>query len=160
MLVCDMSTTKELDINLLITKIKSKDEQDVFEIIAKRSAPLCGVDTANLYSIFKKRRGERTFGMGNGIAIFDVKSPQIKSPLIAIMTLKDTIDFNALDGKPVDIIAAIISPQSCGPFHLQRLASISRILRSTDLCAALRDVNSADAMQALFMPSQDWMVAA
>lgn len=155
-----MSIAKELHFDVLMTDVKAQAQSKVFEILAEEAAPLCDVDVDVLSSVIDHNAGDRTFSLGDGVAIFDVKSTQIKAPAMVMMTFDRDIDFNTTDGKYINIMAAVLSPQSCGPIHLQRLANVSRVLRSHDLCMALREVDSTDAMRALFMPTQDWMLAA
>lgn len=155
-----MSIAKELHFDVLMTDVKAQAQSKVFEILAKEAASTCGVDADVLYNVFDQNAEDRTFSLEDGVVIFDVKSTHIKTPTLAVMTFDRDIDFNTMDGKSVNIMAAVLSPQSCGPVHLQRLANVSRVLRSHDLCTALREVDNTDAMRALFMPTQDWMLAA
>ncbi len=155
-----MRSVKELEFDLFLARVKAKTQGRAFEVLAEQAASLCGTEASVLRKVFARRLSERTFGMGEGISIFDVKSDDIKRPVLAMLTFDNDIDFNALDNRPVNVMAAVISPRSSGPFHLQRLASVSRVLRSQDLCDALRDARDEDALRVLFMPSQDWMIAA
>ena len=155
-----MSLSKELEFDLYLSRIKAQSQQKVFEELGTEVCPLCGVREETMRDAITQRLSERTFGMGDGVAIFDLRDPFIKRPVSVIATLEHDVDFKALDDKPVNIIAAILSPQSDGPKHLQRLSVLSRVMRSEKLQEALRDVSSEDEMRALFMPSQDWMVAA
>ena len=43
--------------------------------------------------------------------------------------LERPIDFEALDGLPVDLIFLLIAPESAGADHLKALAAIARALR-------------------------------
>ncbi|PCJ03206.1 MAG: hypothetical protein COB14_00285 [Alphaproteobacteria bacterium] len=155
-----MSIAKEFHFDVLMTDVKAQTQPKIFEILAQEAAPLCEVEVGVLSDVLDQNAEDRTFPLEDGVAIFDVKSTHIKTPALAMMTFDRDIAFNTMDGKLVNIMAAVLSPQSCGPVHLQRLANVSRILRSHDLCMALREVDSADAMRALFMPTQDWMLAA
>lgn len=155
-----MNIAKELHFDVLMTDVKAQTQPKIFKILAQEAAPACGIDVDTLFNVFDQNADNRTFSLEDGVAIFDVKSAQIKTPALAMMTFDRDIDFNIMGGKPVNIMAAVLSPQSCGPLHLQRVASVARVLRSYDLCVALREVDNVDAMQVLFMPTQDWMLAA
>lgn len=155
-----MNDFKKMHFEFFHAQVKAQTQEKIFDILAEDAAPLCKVETQILRDAFARRLSERTFGMGDGVSIFDVKSEHVKRPVLAMMNFEHDIDFNALDSKPVRIMAAVISPQSDGPLHLQRLASVARLLRCDDLCQALKDARNEDEMRVLFMPSQDWMVAA
>ncbi len=48
------------------------------------------------------------------------------------------IDFEALDGAPVDLIFLLIAPEAAGADHLKALARIARVLRDGSLTSKLR----------------------
>lgn len=150
----------DLNFDLFIARMKAQSQKKVFHDLASEAAVTCGVDAETLSRIFSRRLEERTFGMGRGVAIFDVKSLQVQHPVLVMATLENMVDFNALDGQPVNILAAVISPASLGPVHLQKLAQVSRLLNDEDLCNALRDARDEDAMRVLFLSSQGRMMAA
>ena len=155
-----MKVQKEQHFDLYKANMKVQTQDRVFEALAEDVQSLCGTQSSVLLDIFKVRLAQRTFGMGDGVAIFDVKSTAVKKPVMVMATFDQEIDFDALDGKPVDIMASVISPLEDASAHLQRLASVSRLLKCEDLCQALRDAQNEDALRVLFMPTQDWMVAA
>ena len=155
-----MNIGKEIYLDLFLARIKAQSQQKFFDELIQESALPCGADLSHLRDVVTMAMGERTFAVGDGVAIFDLKSAAVQKPLIVMSTLESAVPFDVLGGKPTDIIATVLSPQSLGPLHLQRLAFVSRVLRSKDLRDALRDAPNADSMRVLFMPTQDWMVAA
>ena len=69
--------------------------------------------------------------------------------------LERPIDFESLDGQPVDLIFLLLAPEGAGADHLKALARIARLLREADVVAKLRDTRDADAIYAvLTMQSQ------
>ncbi len=155
-----MSISKELHFDRFLIDLQAQSQQKIFDILAEETAIFCDTSIQHVRDVFEKRLGERTFGMGDGLAIFDVKSSIITKPMLVLARFDQELDFNSLDGKDVDLMVAVISPQNDVSSHLQRLAHVSRVLRSADLRSALRDARDIDAMKVLFMPTQDWMIAA
>jgi PTS system nitrogen regulatory IIA component len=51
------------------------------------------------------------------------------------------MDFDAIDGKPVDLVFALLSPEGNGADHLTALAKLSSILKDEALCSKLRQIN-------------------
>ncbi|HAH64351.1 MAG TPA: transcriptional regulator, partial [Rhizobiales bacterium] len=43
--------------------------------------------------------------------------------------LAEPIDFDAVDGDPVDVVFLLLAPEGAGADHLKALARISRLLR-------------------------------
>ena len=155
-----MNIAKELHFDLLLAKVRAKTQPEIFKTLAREAAPLCDSDMLTLFGVFEQNVTERTFHMDEGVAIFDVTSPYIQKPVMAMMTFDQDVYYESLDGMPINIMAVVLSPETSAPYHLQSLASVSRLLHSENLCEALRDVKDADSMQMLFMPTQDWMIAA
>jgi len=63
--------------------------------------------------------------------------------------LAQPIEFNAVDGLPVDLVFLLLSPPDAGADHLKTLAQISRALRDRQTVAKLRGARSKDAIFAL-----------
>jgi PTS system nitrogen regulatory IIA component len=63
--------------------------------------------------------------------------------------LERAIDFEALDGLPVDMIFMLIAPESAGADHLKALAMIARKLRNPSLASKLRATRDAAAIYAV-----------
>lgn len=155
-----MSISKALPFNLFMASVKAQNRKQLFQTLSAQAQSLCGADRESLCHVLENRMDEIDFCPEDGAVVFDVKSAVIQKPVMAIISCERGIDLKAMDGVPVNIMAAILSPQSMGPMHLQRLAAVSRVLKSNDLCAAIKDARNEDALRVLFMPSQEWMLAA
>ena len=64
------------------------------------------------------------------------------------------IDFEALDGQPVDLIFLLLAPEGAGADHLKALARVARLLREPAVAHKLRASHDAESLYAvLAMPS-------
>jgi PTS system nitrogen regulatory IIA component len=63
--------------------------------------------------------------------------------------LERAVDFEALDGQPVDLIFLLLAPEGAGADHLKALARVARLLRDSEVARKLRDSRDADAMYAV-----------
>ncbi|MEO9166979.1 MAG: PTS sugar transporter subunit IIA, partial [Aestuariivirga sp.] len=63
--------------------------------------------------------------------------------------LAQPIDYDAVDGKPVDLVFALLSPDHAGADHLTALAKISRVMRSPAAVSKLRATNTAEGLYAV-----------
>ena len=77
-------------------------------------------------------------GIGGGIAIPHAPVAGLASPSGIVACLKPSIDFEAIDEGPVDIICAILVPEVEQALHLNLLAKVARQLRSDDIAKRLR----------------------
>ena len=68
--------------------------------------------------------------------------------------LERPVDFEALDGLPVDLIFLLLAPEGAGADHLKALARVARLLRDSAIARKLRASHDAEALYAvLAMPS-------
>jgi len=92
--------------------------------------------------------------IGNGIAIPHGKLAKLNRLFGLCARLDRPIDFDALDGQPVDLIFVLLAPEGAGADHLKALARIARMLRDAELANKLRDARDAEAIYAvLAMPT-------
>ena len=77
-------------------------------------------------------------GMGQGIAIPHCRVTECVKPLGAMLTLEDTIPFDAPDDQPVDLLFILLVPKEAHQQHLDILAEIARLFSQEDLCKRLR----------------------
>ena len=77
-------------------------------------------------------------GLGEGIAIPHSRIGNCTHPIGTLLTLAEPIDFDAPDGKPVDMVFALLVPEEATQQHLDTLAQIARLFSQADYCRALR----------------------
>jgi PTS system nitrogen regulatory IIA component len=126
--------------NALI-KVRAADKTRLLQDLAVRAAAALSLD-ANLVSIeLLKREALGSTGTGGGVAIPHARIPDLKRPFGTLVRLKHPIDFEAIDGKPVDVVFLLLLPQSQGD-PLNALASVARKLRDPESVRRIR--NAAD----------------
>jgi PTS system nitrogen regulatory IIA component len=124
-----------------LTKVRAPDKTRLLQDLAARAASALNLD-ANLVSIeLLKREALGSTGTGDGVAIPHARIPDLTRPFGILVRLRHAIDFEAIDGKPVDIVFLLLLPQSQGD-PLNALASVARKLR--DPAAVRRIRNAAD----------------
>ena len=65
--------------------------------------------------------------------------------------LESAIDYEAVDGQPVDLVFMLLAPENAGADHLKALARVSRLLRNQQTCEKLRAAQSAEALYAILI---------
>ncbi|MFQ5504308.1 MAG: PTS sugar transporter subunit IIA [Planctomycetota bacterium] len=92
------------------------------------------VDREFFHQVLIAREDLGSTGVGEGIAIPHVRSPlviHVEEPLVGLFFLERAVDWNAIDGKPVDTLFTVVSP-GVRP-HLHCLSMISFALRDPEL---------------------------
>lgn len=89
------------------------------------------------------REATRTTGIGNGLAIPHGKCNGTADLVMAIGKAATPIDFQAIDGRPVNLIWLLSSPpDKTGP-HIHALARISRLMTIDRFRQALAQAKTA-----------------
>ena len=77
-------------------------------------------------------------GLGGGVAIPHCRVPDETHSSAAILTLTKGVDFDAVDGEPVDVFVALAVPSEAEDIHLQYLKELAEILDSPEHLNTLR----------------------
>lgn len=115
------------------------------ELVEMAAADNEGADVEAILSAVREREEVLSTGIGGGIAIPHGKSPAVHHLTLVAGVAREAIDFDALDGKPVNLFFLLIGPESSAGAHVKALSRISRLMRREDLRARLATVNSPDA---------------
>jgi fructose-specific phosphotransferase system IIA component len=95
------------------------------------------------------REQTRSTGIGSGVAIPHGKCAGVSELVMAIGIIKDGIEFDSIDGKPVTIIVLLASPiDRTGP-HIQALARISRLMLDAEFKDKLENATSPEEVYEL-----------
>lgn len=89
------------------------------------------------------REKEFSTGVGGGIAIPHGRSAGVKKAGLAAMVIPNGVDYEALDGNPVQLVFLIAAPEE-GSVHLEVLAKLSRMLMDESLVQSLIHASSAE----------------
>lgn len=89
------------------------------------------------------RETEGTTGVGGGIAIPHGRSAGVSKPGLAAMVIPKGVDYESLDGAPVDLLFLIAAPND-GNVHLEVLANLSRMLMDPALSEKLTHAKSPE----------------
>ena len=90
------------------------------------------------------REEESTTGIGEGIAIPHGKCDAVLKPGLAAMVVKDGVEFDSLDGEPVNLIFLIAAPNTEDNVHLDVLSKLSMLLMDEDFVENLKNAETVD----------------
>lgn len=146
---------KITDTNLIELNAHAKDKQDVFCHLAD----LLDKDgRLNDRTEYLNNVGERenltTTGIGFGIAIPHGKTNAVKDISVAFARLENPIDWNSLDGQPVDLVFQLAVPETCkGDEHLKLISALSRNLIHDEFREQIRNSTCQEEVLDLIMQS-------
>lgn len=90
-------------------------------------------------------------GLGHGAAIPHGRLKALERPVSVFFQLQAGIDFDAVDGEPVDLVCALLVPQESTSEHLQLLAMLADIFGDEQFCKQLRGARSDAELYQLLM---------
>jgi nitrogen PTS system EIIA component len=130
--------------------VAASDKNKLLDELARRAASVVGVPPAIILTELRKREALGSTGMGGGVAIPHARFRQLSKPFGMLVRLKKPIDFDAVDGKPVDTIVLLLLPDAPDGDRLGALACIARKLRDPATMATVRRArDSADIYRTL-----------
>jgi len=105
-----------------------------------------------------KREDVMSTGIGGGIAIPHAQSSGVTQLTVGLVRPEPPVDFEAIDGHPVNLVFFILGPEERGGF-VRVLARISRLLYDGELQSRLLSVRSSkDAIQAIAREEEKFRV--
>ena len=121
-----------------VTDLRIHDKRGVLRDLARRAARTRNVDDDVIFNALLKREELGSTGVGNGVAIPHVRLEQVKKPFAIMARLKHPIDFDAIDGQPVDLVCLLLLSKENEQAQLNVLAAVARRLRTPELLEQLR----------------------
>jgi nitrogen PTS system EIIA component len=126
------------------------DKQKLLEELARRAAAIVDLEPALILAELQKREELGSTGTGGGVAIPHARLHHLHKPVGMLVRLKKPIEFDAVDGKPVDTIALLLLPDAREGERLGALACFARKLRDPIVMTALRKARDrADVYRSL-----------
>ena len=135
--------------NAVVPALKVNNKKQALQELAARAAALTGQGERVILEILLQREKLGSTGVGHGIAIPHGKIPKLGRLFGLLARLDRPIDFEALDGQPVDLIFLLLAPEGAGADHLKALARVARLLRDPEMARKLRQSRDAEALFAV-----------
>jgi PTS system nitrogen regulatory IIA component len=146
-----MPTTDLVAPNAIIPALKVNGKKQALQEISAKAAELTGLSERAILEILLQREKLGSTAIGNGVAIPHGKLAKLNRVFGLFARLERPVDFDALDGQPVDLIFLILAPEGAGADHLKALARVARLLRDPDVARKLRDSRDAAALYAVLV---------
>jgi len=134
-----MTLTDLVAPNAILPALKVNNKKQVIQELAARAAELTGQNERAILEILTQREKLGSTAVGNGVAIPHGKLPKLGRLFGLFARLERPVDFEALDGQPVDLVFLLLAPESAGADHLKALARVARMLRDAETARKLRE---------------------
>jgi PTS system nitrogen regulatory IIA component len=139
-----------------LVNVPGGSKKRVLEQIASLVArDLAGLDEQDIFESLIAREKLGSTGFGNGIAIPHCRLPGCTSPICAVLRLDTPVDFDAIDGAPVDLLFVLLVPEEATDAHLELLRQIASMLNRSEVREKLRQAQSSELLYQLVVEAQN-----
>jgi PTS system nitrogen regulatory IIA component len=108
-----------------------------------------GPDAEHIFERLLERERLGSTGLAGGVALPHARMPGIEESRGAFLRLAEAVEFDALDGGPVDLVFALLVPENANEEHLQLLARLAAMFNEEELRDRLRKSEAEEAMAIL-----------
>ena len=139
-----------------LVNVPGGSKKRVLEQIANLVArDLTDLDAQDIFENLIAREKLGSTGFGNGIAIPHCRLPGCQAPISAVLHLDAAVDFDAIDGAPVDLLFVLLVPEAATDEHLELLRQIASMLDRKEVRDKLRSASSNEALYQVVLDEQN-----
>ncbi len=133
---------RELTFHDLEGSSKKRILENASELIA---AQVDSLEAEDIFTGLITRERLGSTGIGEGIAIPHCRIESCTKAVGALIKLPEPVDFDAIDGRPVDLLFVLLVPAEAHEAHLNTLAGLAELFSQENFRNALR--RSTDAQE-------------
>lgn len=142
-----MKISELINDRLIIPKFTGKSKKQVLEELAKHLAlNKKNIDPDELLRVLIEREKLGSTGIGDGVAIPHGKLNGLENIILVFGKSNEGIDFDSIDGRPVNLIFLLVAPSNSAGVHLKALARLSRLLKDKNFRQELIDASDAQSL--------------
>ena len=138
-----------IDKQSVLASLKAQNKKQLLQELSQALAGRVAIDHRVIFETLLKREKLGSTGIGQGIAIPHGKVPRSRASTASSPGSPQPVDFESVDGQPVDLVFVLLAPEHAGADHLKALARISRLLRDPAVVAKLRGTEDAEGLYAI-----------
>jgi mannitol/fructose-specific phosphotransferase system IIA component (Ntr-type) len=127
--------------------LESEDKDELFIELVQllvSAGVLPAARRAEAEQLLEEREQKMSTGVGGGLALPHARLSGLEKPLIALGIAPDGLEYEALDGQPVNVVLAIFTPESDPEAHVQLLTEISRLFLVPEMVSRLSTCKAAN----------------
>lgn len=109
------------------------------------------LEAEDVFSALLNRERLGSTGIGDGVAIPHCRLAGCDRALALLITLKEPVDFDAIDNRPVDLLCCLLVPEDAATAHLQTLAGLAEMFSQSDIRESLRQCTDDQALYQRFV---------
>ncbi len=150
-----MTLSEHLRPEAVLLDLQARTKAEVLKSIAARAAEVAGRDPSEIARALTEREALGSTGVGSGVALPHAAIRGLAEPIAIFVRLARPIDWEAIDDRPVDLVAAVLSPADGPGASLNLLARLARLLRGEDKRARMRRCADVDRLLSIIAEADE-----
>jgi fructose-specific phosphotransferase system IIA component len=151
-----MKVSDLLKPEFIIPNVKGESKEEVInELIDLFKGDPRVEDLEKVRSAVLEREKVMSTGVGKGFAIPHGKTNAVKEIIGAFGRVPDGIDYDSLDGNPVQLIFLLVGKDNLISTHIKLLSRISRLMNKDDFRHRLIEANNSQEIIKLFSEEEE-----
>lgn len=140
-----------LPLDNVVAHLDASSKKRVFEQAGILFENCQHIGRSVVYDALFAREKLGSTGLGQGIAIPHGRIKGLKAPLGAFVRLDVPVQFDAPDGKPVNLIFILLVPETANEQHLRLLSELAQLFSDRTLREQLAAAPDAATLHGLFI---------
>ena len=139
-----------LSLDTVVAGLDASSKKRVFEQAGLLFENHQGIGRAVVYDALFAREKLGSTGLGLGVAIPHGRIKGLKHPVGAFLRLAAPVQFDAPDGKPVELVFVLLVPEAANEQHLQLLSELAQMFSERAFREKLTTAEHNAALHAVF----------
>lgn len=137
-----MTLQKLISDKFILLNQKLNNKKNALELISDHFEKEIQIKKEIVFDSLYAREKLGTTALGGGVALPHARIDVLKNIQTLIIQLNSGIDFDAVDGKKVDIIFVLLVPNVNSDDHVKLLAEIASVLDNNEIVKKIRNAKS------------------
>ena len=139
-----------LSVDNIVAGLDASSKKRVFEQVGLMFENHQGIARSTVYDALFAREKLGSTGLGLGVAIPHGRIKGLKQAAGAFVRLAAPVQFDAPDGKPVDLVFVLLVPEAANEQHLQLLSELAQMFSERAFREKLAAAADAATLHGLF----------
>lgn len=146
-----ISLSDILPVSHIILDAETSSKKRLFECVAQLFAAQSGLPQSEIFDCLVARERLGSTALGQGVAMPHGRHASVSAATGAFIRLKEPIEFDAPDNKPVSLVFVLLVPEAATSEHLELLAHLAGRFSEKSVRDALQSCGTPEAARDLLL---------
>lgn len=146
-----ISLSDIIPVSHIILDAETSSKKRLFECVAQLFAAQSGLPQSEIFDCLVARERLGSTALGQGVAMPHGRHASVSAATGAFIRLKEPIEFDAPDNKPVSLVFVLLVPEAATSEHLELLAHLAGRFSEKSVRDALQSCGTPEAARDLLL---------